>query len=436
MIIFCSISIFIWILISLYFVKVTKDIINPLTVTCLLFVVTFPLKLIASKFGFSVVNSMYVKPEIINQSILITNLSMLLIILGSYVNIRKTLKINSFNILNLGSIPSFRPFYLLLFGFLSICFRYGLDANLSVLSINKLALRIEERASERLYSGFSALFLDLAIFLFTIFALKLFKRKKINIIYYILIPLMSLYSLAISGSKWVGLILPSILSIAYVYKIQSKGIISLRYFLLGIFASPILIAFTGFLVGVNSFIIYNVNPFVYAFQQFTNAFDSADNLIIILSRAQDSIVFGYYGLNLFINSIVFPFVPRLIWPEKPLLQSNQIIMRDFIQERFTSFSGETISPSFQGEMILSGGIFLLILGSFILGYFLSYIYINAKLKGGLYSVFYIWNILNIFNYFRSGFAIFPSFIKFILVTLFTISLFNFILTGQKIRFKN
>jgi len=159
--------------------------------------------------------------------------------------------------------------------------------------------------------------------------------------------------------------------------------------------------------------VYPQGKAIHAFTQLTNSFDAPDNLAVILLRMND-IWFGDLEFKPTIDYIFIKPIPRFLWPNKPLVLGNMYIMSEYLPERFTDYTGEVVSPSMAGEMIVSGGVLFMAIWSFFLGLLFAVFYQRAHRKESspLSIVLYIWLILNVFNVLRSGTGIISPFIVF------------------------
>ncbi|WP_404385075.1 hypothetical protein [Caenispirillum salinarum] len=137
--------------------------------------------------------------------------------------------------------------------------------------------------------------------------------------------------------------------------------------------------------------------------QFFNAFDAMDNLVFIIMRI-DNFWFGDLNFRPTLDYLVTGFIPRQIWPDKPLEMGNIYIMKQYLWERYNGPFGEVVSPSMPGEMLLSGGIFFLVSWSAICGGVFGALYRWAHgPNADIWAVIiYAYAALNIFNYMRSG----------------------------------
>lgn len=297
---------------------------------------------------------------------------------------------------------------------------HGIHAFNAVFSIEALQARIGERGYERVGSGFYALIRQANSFLLIVFALQFVKQgKEKSVVYIVLVCLYSWLALMISGSKYEALFLVVVIIVLYYYWKRALGmeVLNYRKLIVGTIGFLVFVGFAGYIRGFGSWQVEGTHPFfTQIIYQTTNAFDAPDNLIVLLDRTE-SWVTGELGPILARDYLILPFIPRAIWETKPLIQGNQLVMQSYFPERFSGYTGETISPSFPGEMILTGGIFYMIIWLFILGILFSWIYRRAQTRGGLYLVAYIWCILNIFNFLRSGTGVVGYFIVFMTVAI-------------------
>jgi hypothetical protein len=147
------------------------------------------------------------------------------------------------------------------------------------------------------------------------------------------------------------------------------------------------------------------------------AFDAPDNLSFIMSRVDD----WWAGDLAFAPTLQYTFlsaIPRVVWRDKPLVMGNQYIMQRYLPERFTDETGEVISPSMAGEMLVSGGFWFVIGWSLLLGIVLTLVYrwTQKHRRSPLALAVYVWLCLNVFNLLRSGTGIVSPLVIFTVVS--------------------
>ncbi len=410
----CLLSVICWLFIGIRAAKSKADFFHPLVVFSILFVISYPAKLMLSFHGLHIMDSMSVAHGTILWSIVIFNVAAIFFCLPLMLSRKVSTSREAFR------IAGFSPFIAILVAILVLIASHGVDAFRAIFSLEGLQGRIGERADERVGAGLISLLRLVGIYLLVVFSLKRLVGKRKIVSTLSLVVLYSALALLISGSKFEALLLPFVFIATWYYVNRSLGInvLNTQRLLLGVIAALFLIGLTGYIRGAGAWGEYD-HPFLWqTLYQLAWAFDAPDNFIVILSRASTWID-GEIGFRLWADYLLFPFVPRFLWPGKPLVQGNQLIMQEYFPERFGGHLGEAISPSFPGEMILTGGILYMAVWLLILGFGVAALYRKAQAGGGFYYVAYMWVLLNIFNFLRSGTGTVGSFVLFVLVSVFT-----------------
>ena len=300
-----------------------------------------------------------------------------------------------------------------------IALSYGPRAIMAVLSMSTDLLqdRIAERADERLGSGPLALFRTIGE---VILAISLYQwakawqtgAKSFRVKIVVVLIIICLLFLALSGSKHLGL-LPLFyflifLNLTHLASGRSPWRFSriLRYGAAGI----LLIGLFGYIRGFGSIVDESGYGMWYQIAvQLSNSFDAPDNLTFILARMED--IWG--GDLAFAPTLQYiaGVIPRFLWPDKPVVFANLFIQEIYLHERFTGATGEVISPSMPGEMLLSGGVFFMCIWSVMLGMFFAVHYRWAHRAGGwVFPALYVFLAANVFNVLRSGTGVLGAYI--------------------------
>lgn len=425
-ILWSTISAICWFLFAWAIAKIKKDGFHIGVLFCLLFIITYPLKLIATEKGFSYLNSHHLGPEWQLKALLISNLCGLFFIIPILVTKRKGIINNEEN--------EFRHSATIWFcGFLFfLVMTYGIDSFTRIFSFEKLTELRDIRNASRAGNSLSGLcshgiLICLAMY-FKSIADRIDSMGWKNKIKLIILWCPIIYVLiAISGSKLLALTPPAIFFVMYNMnkKIKNgKGITFNRVFLL-IVLGLVGVAITG---TIRQFGQYGQNfDVLRSFWQIIYAFDSVDNLAYILSRAH-SIWSGDLNFQPTIQYIFQSPIPRFIWPDKPLVLGNMYIMQNYLPEKFTDAFGEVISPSMPGEMILSGGIPFMVIWAFILGLLFAFVYNRShrNINGVYWKLAYMFLVLNLFSMLRSGTGIVYPFILYCLIMIFIFIIRSFI----------
>lgn len=425
---------------ALAIINKKRDTFHVSVIFIALFTITYPIKFLASMFGFSVMNPLILEKKYIYLSIVIFNISLvsfitpLLILPASKINKKQSSCIANSKKLFLFSIV------LLLLGALLVAISAGPDAIKAVFSFSqdRLQDRIAERGTERTSSAISALISVMgqtltliAVFKLTAVWQKTNYQNKIFSLF-LLLSICSFF-LTIKGSKFLALlpIFSFVLFLHMAYRKRGASIFGIgkatTYGSLGIVSIGIL----GVIRGFGSTGAQTIQQYLYqSFMQFTYAFDAPDNLTYILSRSQ-SIIIGDLTLRPTFQYLT-AWVPRFVWPDKPLIYGNLYIQERYLFERFGGHTKEVISPSMPGEMILSGGIAFMILWTALIGTAYGFLYLKAeKSDSWFFPVLYVWLTANIFGLLRSGTGTIGSLLIFSAICLFILILQKFFQTATK-----
>lgn len=408
---------FIWIGLARFIANTKKDTLHIGVLFSLLFIVTYPLKFLASLFGFAVMNPLVLHEKWLWWSFFIFNLSgiMFLLPMLAMKSVVRTVAYPKENAKP--RINWVLPFMAVAI----IAISYGPQAVIAAFSFSTdvLQSRIEERGDERLGSGPMALLRSVGDVLLALSLLRIATvwliskgRQKLQIV--IFLAMISLFLLTVSGSKHQGLEplfyfvvflnLSKVISKADNWKFSSV--------LKGGFIGVLLVGVFGLIRGFGSVVDESgYGMWFQVFVQLSNAFDGPDNLAYILSR-MGNIWLGDLSFEPTFQYIAGS-VPRFLWPDKPVIMGNLFIQQIYLFERFSSETGEVISPSMPGEMLVSGGVFFMCIWSFLLGLFFSLHYKLAyQSKNWVWTVLYAFLAANVFNVLRSGTGTLGAYILF------------------------
>jgi oligosaccharide repeat unit polymerase len=414
------VDILVWVAVA-HAIAVTKK--NTLHIGVIfsgLFILSYPLKFLASFFGFSVMNPLVLSEEWLWLSFLIFNISGVMFLIPMLIVKKNVANTKSHKVREIQIKKNF-IWPLLFFALIIIGVSYGMRAIDAVFSFSTEIMhsRIAERADERLGSGPLVLLrtigeVMLALSLFRLAELWLRYKKIHRILVIILILLICLFLLVVSGSKHQGLMplcyfiiflnikmVTSGLNVWSFSTVSMAGLIGLM--LVGIF---------GVVRGLGGAEEIPFSDLAFqVFIQLSNAFDAPDNLSFILSRVEN-IWFGDLYFEPTIQYIVGT-IPRFLWPDKPVIMGNLFIQEIYLYERFTDEMGEVISPSMPGEMIVSGGIIFMSFWSLILGLFYAFHTKYAyQSNNWVWKILYAFLVINVFNILRSGTGFLAAYILF------------------------
>ncbi len=387
---------------------------NPLhygVFLALLFILNYPIKLIATELGVSVIDSSYFGAEWQMQALLLSNISAFCFFVPAFLFTKRAAP-------NLGVVKKQIAWWWGAISLLLYAFTFGQEPIMSLVSTAELRDLISLRGELRMGSAFSALLLQGAQVCLIVFCLSVAQAsekislKQAALLLLIYLPI-AYGLLGVSGSKNLSLQPMAFLILALNWANVRRGrpwALS-KVLLLGVLG-VCFIALTGYLRAfADSDTIYPNGRLMYAVSQLMSAFDAPDNLAVILYR-MDNIWWGDLGFRPTFENLILAVIPRFLWTDKPLLMGNSYIMSEYIPERFTDYTGEVLVPSMAGEMILSGGITFMIPWSFLLGclYVIFYNYAHKEKSSRISVVLYLWLTLNIFNLLRSGTGIIAPFL--------------------------
>lgn len=405
-VVWCAVSAITWFAIAWVFARVTRDPFHLGVNFALLFALTYPIKLMATQFGFAFVNSMVAGPVWQLRALALSNVSGFAFVVPLFVLARA---VTSTEDEPYDAVASARTRNFWLAGFATtIVLALGPANFLKIFSFAQLSALNESRAEERVGSSGSALLSMAALVCLILYFRELiigfrgqsFLMRLVTVLGW---GLASWSLLAVSGSKFYAL-LPLAVVVVQLNSLrvrQGRPWSFNRTVILGLLGA-LLLAAAGYLRGFGT-LMSGPSLGLMTLLQFVAAFDAPDNLTMILSRMRHP----WTGDLEFQPTIQYLFtsqIPRFLWPTKPLVMANQYIMERFLPERYAGYTGEVVSPSMPGEMILSGGIFFVILWSMLLGVLFAVLYRKAHRRraSAMATVAYVWLALNVFNLLRSG----------------------------------
>jgi hypothetical protein len=417
-VVWCTVSAVVWMAVGSAIARRREDGLHPATIFCMLFALSYPLKLIATSYGFASLDSFALDVEWRLRALGLANVSAAMFVLPVALGARPVRP-------ELGhpTEPDSRrksaALGWLLTAMVLLVGSYGFDSLWSILSLEALTELREQRDQARLFSATAALMRDAGTFcLITHFGVVIRGWKGLGqglrLSYVLSWGVFTYVLLAISGSKYMGLLpFGIVVLVANAVNIERHG----RGFRLSRTAVWGLIAFVG--IGLTGYLrgfgeIPTTDGFIVAaLIQTAYAFDAPDNLSFILSRAEN----WWTGDLAFAPTLQYMFlgaIPRALWRDKPLVMGNLYIMQRYLPERFTDETGEVVNPSMAGEMLLSGGLWFVVIWSLILGvvFMLVYRWTQTHRGSRISLALYAWLCLNVFNLLRSGTGIVSPLVTF------------------------
>lgn len=414
-------DIILWLGLARFIANTKKDTLHIGVLFSLLFIVTYPLKFLATLFGFAVMNPLVLPDKWLWWSFFFFNLSGIMFLLPMLV-MKHVVRLGEKKFGLSNKYGRANPNWIMpVVAVAIIAISYGPQAVSAVFSFSTdvLQSRIEERGDERLGSGPMALFRSvgdviLALSLLRLATTWLYSNYKQRLKIVLFLALICLFLLTVSGSKHQGLE-PLFYFVIFLNlsKLMS-GFVGWKFSTIvkGGSIGVLLVGLFGFIRGFGSIVDKSdYGMWFQVFVQLSNAFDGPDNLAYILSR-MDNIWLGDLTFEPTLQYLSGS-VPRFFWPDKPVIMGNLFIQKLYLYERFTSETGEVISPSMPGEMLLSGGVFFMCIWSFLLGLFFSLHYKLAyRSKNWVWVVLYAFLAANVFNVLRSGTGTLGAYILF------------------------
>lgn len=396
-----SLSIFV-ILINLmhifYTYSRTSDILHYTNLFSLIFLINYPLMMIANLNGVHVLNSN--EFGVINQYYALSFAFIGWFFFNLPFYLSKKVKLENIGVKNAtGIILNLKISHFLFIIILFILLIHGKNViylfNPEALhSIRGLRLQEQEGTAGK---ALISTFLNITVVFFII---KLLLKKKM-FLFYIFVISYGYTIMALTTSKTAALtpILIAFFMFHYFYKNFSL-LSSIKYFFTGLF---LLI----FLAGARALNMDNLS-LLFSLRQLANAFDGMENLVAITFRVND-FIFGDDFYWHYIEYLIIAPIPRVIWPNKPELYGNLSIQQQYIPELFFGQNGMTVSPSFVGPMLIDGGIIGIILTSSFVGGIFLFIYkkfLNSN--NTIYLFIYLYLFLSVISYLRIGIGIFSS----------------------------
>ena len=353
----------IWILFAYYISRKRKDSLHIANIFILLFVLTYPIKLILTELGFSILDSSLYGADWQIYALFIANVSAFLFVCGALLSSRKAL---SFNVNDVQSInqekPGKIPWGWFAFFMVLLVSAYGVGPFANVFSQALLLDFMSIKSDFRTNRALAALCTQGYLVCLILFMNKVIYAKHNFLSIALQVSLwtfMSYLLISLTGSKYTALLpLASYFLLVNTKRVKNlKPLAFPKMLLLGLGGIIMLMLF-AYLRGFGSFQDESFSEIIYtAFVQFTYAFDGPDNLTIILYRLSD-FWFGDLNFAPTIQNVFISPIPRFLWPDKPEVLSNLFIMKEYLFERYTDHLGEVISPSMAGENDPVGGICL------------------------------------------------------------------------------
>lgn len=438
---YCCASILFWTTILFAFYKLKKDALHIGILFILFYLINYPAKMIATQFGFSVINSNLFGKDTQLLAMVLSDIMGVCVVMPLCFTHRHLTQNRNHN-LNLSKNLNFaqkKATIVILFiaMLIFLCLANGPDSFKTMFSLDLMKQRQKALSSMRIGSGFSSLLSLMGkICQYIILYIYIFDWKRIKIrwkiFFFLFLIFIMWYGFAMTFSKQTTLF--PVLLIILFYNVSSfsdstKKKVKLQSIIALGALGLIMIAFIGFLRAFRS--VSNLQAlFNEMFRQFSFAFDAPDNLTAILARMDNIWLGDLHFMPIFLNSLIV-FIPRAFWPGKPLLQGQTYIMSYYLQERYSGPLGEVISSSIPGELIVSGGIICMILISILMGCFYSFLYEKAyRNKNSIVSqIIYADSVIALNSFCRSGTATISSLLFFTICLIVFVSFYKLFLNS-------
>lgn len=402
--IFSSIS---WLVFALLLMKKYRDNLNIVSVFLMFYILNYPIKLIATKFGIHLIDSNQFGEGYQLAAVILSDVTALFILwgftLGSRVKPFKIVRESE----NIQAVHGtwFWGILFVLCGFMT----YGASSITRMVSYaDMLEFRIY-RAEHRLGNGILGVFMtimDLCLCAMIYAWIHIRKRTIRSSVLALLIFCFMWYTFANTLSKTSALS-PVVVAVLMwnikEVKAGRKGLKVSNIILLGI-AGVTLISMIE-LMDVKS-VKDNISIYERAYlaiQSFFNpSYDVIDNLTAILYRVKDPVL-GDLGWMPFLYNLILSKIPRSIWRTKYPGDGKLMIIEHMLPEFYDGLQSSAASPSILGDALVSGGVLLVLLAVLIYGFLFYWIYRKAmSSEKWVWVVLYCYSFIGLNSFCRDG----------------------------------
>lgn len=408
-IIYCVFSIILWITVILYIRKVKKDNLHPVIILLLFYILNYPIKMIATKYGIFLINSNVMGDEKQIAALALSDFSMLL--LCGIFFIKPKIKGNLNNRLWPDSCNFGNAFVFFLFLFIfSAWAAYGTGTVSRMFSLASMMDYRAYRLGTGRGGGMGGLFgtiMTISMYSLSYLGIIVTYKKplKMKIIFLIGMVILTWYAYAQTLAKTTLLMTPIVLLVSFHMCSKRNGSKGISLKVIGIIGTMGLLAvavmeLTDVLAEreiTGSKRMALLNSF------FNPSFDVPDNLTAILERI-DNIWLGELSFRPFLYNLFLSKIPRALWPGKSVINGKIMIVKSLLPEFYVSNTNyNSASPSIVGDALASGGIFFVIVISVVYGILFYNLYRAARNTDNLISnLLYLFLISNFNNFCRGG----------------------------------
>lgn len=406
MIIYCVLSSIVWIAVVLLLMRRYRDNLNIVSVLLMFYILNYPIKLIATKFGIHLIDSNQFGEGYQLTAIILSDVTTLFILLGFRLGSR----VRPFKIVreseDIQAVYGlwFWGLLFVLCGFMT----YGATSVTRMFSYTEMLEFRTYRAEHRLGNGILGLLMvvmDLCFFAIIYAWVHIRKRTIRSKVLALLILCFMWYTFANTLSKTSALS-PVVVAVLMwnikEVKAGRKGIKVRNIILLGI-AGVALISMIE-LMDVKTIENISVGERVYlAIKSFFNpSYDVIDNLTAILYRVKDPVL-GDLRWMPFLYNLILSKIPRSIWRTKYPGDGKLMIIEHILPEFYDGLQSSAASPSILGDALVSGGILLVLLAVLIYGFLFYWIYRKAmSSEKWVWVVLYCYSFIGLNSFCRDG----------------------------------
>ena len=408
-IIYCCLSIIVWLFVIIQIKKKEKDNLHPLIIFLLFYILNYPIKMIATKYGIYLINSNAIGEKTQLLALFLSDLSTMIIIALFCVKVR--VKVNLNERIWSGSYDFWNAavFFVTLYA-ISGRIVYGIGSVSRMFSMSAMMDYRAYRSVQNIGGGATSLFgaiMTISMYAFIYLGVCTTIKKSFceKVIFFLLIVLMTWYGCAQTLAKTTLLMTPLALIISYQMCSRRKGKkgISLKWIgvsgVAGLYAVAVME-----LTDVMAVRKVTEERSIALLKSFFNpSFDAPDNLTAIIDR-MDNIWIGQLNFKPFFYNLFLSKIPRAVWPAKSPINGKIMIVKELLPEFYVSNSNyNSASPSIVGEALASGGMLFVLILSVVYGILFYNIYRGTKESDNLISnLLYIYFITNLNNFCRGG----------------------------------